>query len=56
MFTKCSNIKVRTGQAKDMVAHAKGVLTVWRSVLIVWGTHNDSKVNYCLYLIILMPN
>ena len=26
------------------------------SVLTVWVTHNDSKVSYCLYLIIPMLN
>ena len=33
---------------------SESVLTVRISVLIVWGTHDDSKVNHCLYLLILI--
>ena len=50
-YLTCRRLYVPLAQ---WVNGSESVLTVWRSVLIVWGTHDDSKVNNCLYLIIFM--
>ena len=45
-----------TVKNSQRVNGSESVLIGWGSVLIVWGIHNGSKVIYCLYRIILMPN
>ena len=50
------NCILRAKAHTQWVNGSESVLTGWRSALVVWGTHNDSKVSYCLYLSILMLN